>query len=90
MLIVFLVGTLKLIGLPLLTTALLSGMDNFQDVTIESFSMPGTGAAADHEEPILTQVEIFNPSVFTVFIGTLTMDLSLSTPQENFGVPTGR
>uniref|UniRef100_M4BN23 Uncharacterized protein n=1 Tax=Hyaloperonospora arabidopsidis (strain Emoy2) TaxID=559515 RepID=M4BN23_HYAAE len=82
-------STLKLIGLPLHTTALLSGMDDFQDVTIESFSMPGTGAAADHEEPILTQVEIVNPSVFTVFIGTLTMDLSLSTPREKFGVLHG-
>uniref|UniRef100_A0AAV1VAC0 Uncharacterized protein n=1 Tax=Peronospora matthiolae TaxID=2874970 RepID=A0AAV1VAC0_9STRA len=81
-------GTLKLIGLSLYTTAVLSGMDNFQDVTIESFNLPGTGAAADHEEPTLTQVEIVNPSV-TVSIGTLTMDLSLRTPREKFGVLYG-
>ncbi|CAI5731178.1 unnamed protein product [Hyaloperonospora brassicae] len=82
-------GTLKLAGLPLKTTALLHGMDNFQDVTIKSFSLPGTSATTADEEPILTQVEIVNPSVFTVSIGTLTMDLSLSTPREKFGVLHG-
>ncbi|KAL3656877.1 hypothetical protein V7S43_018217 [Phytophthora oleae] len=82
-------GTLKLSGLPLRTTALLDGMNNFQDVTVKSFSLPGTGSASEHEEPIQTQIEIHNPSVFTVSIGTLSMDLSLSEPREKFGALQG-
>ncbi|POM57955.1 Hypothetical protein PHPALM_37469 [Phytophthora palmivora] len=82
-------GTLKLSGLPLRTTALLKGMNNFQDVKVERFSLPGTGSATEHREPIQTQIEIPNPSVFTVSIGTLTMDLSLNVPREKFGVLQG-
>ncbi|KAL4173397.1 hypothetical protein KRP22_005353 [Phytophthora ramorum] len=82
-------GTLKLTGLPLRTTALLKGMNNFQDVTVQSFSLPGTGSASANEEPIQTQIEIRNPSVFTVAIGTLTMDLGLNAPREKFGTLRG-
>ncbi|KAE8915577.1 hypothetical protein PF003_g88 [Phytophthora fragariae] len=78
-------GTLKLSGLPLRTTALLVGMDNFQDVTVKNFSLPGTGSATQHEEPMETHIEIRNPSLFTVSIGALTMDLSLNSPREKFG-----
>lgn len=78
-------GTLKLSSLPLRTTALLNGMNNFQDVTVKSFSLPGTGSTSEHEEPIQTQIEIRNPSVFTVSIGKLLMDLSLNEPREKFG-----
>ncbi|KAG7389562.1 hypothetical protein PHYPSEUDO_010207 [Phytophthora pseudosyringae] len=82
-------GTLKLSGLPLRTTALLAGMNDFQEVTVKSFSLPGTGSAAEHEEPIQTQIEIRNPSVFTVSIGTLAMDLSVNAPREKFGALSG-
>ncbi|GMF53139.1 unnamed protein product [Phytophthora fragariaefolia] len=78
-------GTLKLSGLPLRSTALLDGMNNFQDVTVKSFDLPGTGGATQQEEPMETHIEIRNPSLFTVSIGTLTMDLSLNAPREKFG-----
>ncbi|ETK85920.1 hypothetical protein, variant 1 [Phytophthora nicotianae] len=83
-------GTLKLSGLPLRITTLLNGMNHFQDVTVKSFALPGTGSAMEHKEPIQTQIEIRNPSVFTVSIGTLTMDLSLNAPREKFGSLHGR
>jgi len=82
-------GTLKLFGLPLRTTALLNGMNNFRDVTVKSFSLPGTGSATQHEEPIQTRIAIGNPSVFKVSIGSLTMDLSLNAPREKFGTLGG-
>ncbi|RQM12164.1 hypothetical protein DD237_008108 [Peronospora effusa] len=78
-------GKLKLFGLPLHAIALLSGMNNFKNVTVESFSLPGTGSTIEHEEPIQTQVQIRNPSVFTVSIGTFWMDLSLNASREKFG-----
>ncbi|KAF4132006.1 hypothetical protein GN958_ATG18789 [Phytophthora infestans] len=78
-------GTLKLSGLLLRSTTLLTGMNNFHDVTVKNFALPGTGSATKHEEPIQTQIEIRNPSVFTVSIGALTMDLSLDAPREKFG-----
>ncbi|KAF1772109.1 Protein of unknown function DUF3712 [Phytophthora cactorum] len=37
---------------------------------VKSFGLPGTGSPTEHEEPIETQIEIRNPSVFTVSIGT--------------------
>ncbi|OWZ03283.1 hypothetical protein PHMEG_00025018 [Phytophthora megakarya] len=78
-------GRLKLSGLPLRTTALLNGMNNFHDIKVESFSLPGTGSTTEHHEPIQTQIDIRNPSVFTVSIGTLSMDLNLNAPREKFG-----
>ncbi|CAH0479243.1 unnamed protein product [Peronospora belbahrii] len=78
-------GTIKLFGLPLRTTALLSGMNNFKDVTVQSFSLPGTGNTTEHDELIQAKVEIRNPSVFTVSIGTFSMDLSLNASREKFG-----
>ncbi|RLN44010.1 hypothetical protein BBJ28_00009732 [Nothophytophthora sp. Chile5] len=79
-------GILKLSGLPLSTTAWLDGMNNFRDVTIEKFSLPGTGNSTEHGEAIWTQIKIRNPSVFAVSIGTLTMDLSLDQQSpEKFG-----
>ncbi|KAG2788222.1 hypothetical protein JG687_00004431 [Phytophthora cactorum] len=83
-------GTLNLSGLPLRVTTLLNGMNNFHGVTVKSFGLPGTGSPTEHEEPIETQIEIRNPSVFTVSIGTLTMDLSLNAPREKFGSLHGR
>ncbi|CEG36032.1 Protein of unknown function DUF3712 [Plasmopara halstedii] len=83
-------GTLKLSRLPLRTTALLNGMNNFQDMTVKRFTLPGTGSASEHEEPLETQIEIRNPSAFKVAIGNLMMDLSLRSPREKFGVLHGK
>ncbi|KAI9914032.1 hypothetical protein PsorP6_005737 [Peronosclerospora sorghi] len=82
-------GVLKLSGLPLHTTVLLNGMNNFQHVRVENFSLPGTNSTAKDEEPIQAQIEVRNPSVFTASIGALTMDLSLDSPREKFGVLYG-
>ncbi|GMF64531.1 unnamed protein product [Phytophthora lilii] len=80
--------TLMLSGLPLRITTWLNGMNDFKDVIVKSFSLPGTGSA-DDEEPIQTNIEIRNPSVFSVSLGKLTMDLSLNAPREKFGTLQG-
>lgn len=52
---------------------------------MKNFTLPGTGSATLDEEPMETHIDIRNPSLFTVSIGTLTMDLSLNSPREKFG-----
>lgn len=78
-------GTLKLPGLPLHSTVMLNGMNNFRGVTVENFQLPGTGGSKEHGEPIHAQIRIRNPSVFSVSIGTLGMELGLTEPRETFG-----
>lgn len=86
---VIVVGVLHLSGLPLRSTVQLNGMNNFTDVEIESFSLPGTGSPTQRGEVISAAITIGNPSIYEVSIGNISMALDLASPREKFGRLSG-
>ncbi|TMW58727.1 hypothetical protein Poli38472_010286 [Pythium oligandrum] len=70
-------GHLSLTGLPLDVATQLQGMDNLQRVTIDEFELPGK-AVKPRGEALSTKISIWNPSLFSVSIGVVTMQLNLA------------
>ncbi|DAZ94725.1 TPA: hypothetical protein N0F65_012678 [Lagenidium giganteum] len=80
-------GNIHLKDLPMDVTSCMRGMRNFDNVTVESFSLPGTGSA-EHGETMSTHIALWNPSLFTVAIGD--MEFGLQLPHgETFGQLSG-
>lgn len=78
-------GRLHLNGLPMDARTTMAGMDHFKRVSIESFVLPGDRLIKPYGEVVETKVSIWNPSLFSVSIGQVTMDLLLTESNEKLG-----
>lgn len=81
---------LKLSKLPIDITTVLLGMNNFNNVSIVDFLLPGKGSPQERGEAMTTDIAIWNPSVFAVSIGALDMRLQVDSTDEALGSLRGQ